>query len=79
LSNEQNPSEVVNWSTDRVDIASSGDMAVEFGKFESKNAGLNGKESDKGTYVTVFRKEKGKWKVTADFVNSTKPQAVSRE
>ncbi len=68
---QKNPKEVVDWSTDRVDVANSGELAVEYGNFTSKNAGLSGNESDKGNYVTVFRKENGKWKIVADIVNST--------
>jgi len=68
---QKNPKEVVDWSTDRVDIANSGELAVEYGKFTSKNAGLSGNESDKGNYVTVYKKDNGKWKVVADIVNST--------
>jgi uncharacterized protein (TIGR02246 family) len=69
---QKNPKEVVDWSTDRVDVANSGDLAVEYGNFTAKNSGLSGNESDKGNYVTVYRKDSsGKWKVVADIVNST--------
>jgi uncharacterized protein (TIGR02246 family) len=71
---EKNPKEVVDWSTDKVEVASSGDLAVEFGKFNVKNSGLNANESDEGTYVTVYRKKNGEWKVIADVSTSTKPE-----
>lgn len=68
---QKNPKEVTDWSTDRVDVANSGDLAVEYGNYTSKNSGMSGNESDKGNYVTVYRKDNGKWKVVADVVNST--------
>jgi uncharacterized protein (TIGR02246 family) len=74
VSNEQNPEEEVDWKTDRVEIASSGDLAVEYGKFDVKKTGPDGKGTDEGVYMTVFRKEAGKWKITADMVNSTKSE-----
>lgn len=68
---QKNMKEVVDWSTDHVDIANSGELAVEYGNYTSKNGGESGNESDKGNYVTVYRKDNGKWKVIADVVNST--------
>lgn len=50
---EKNPKEEVNWSTDRVELASSGDLAVEYGKYDVKGLGKNGTESDYGKYLTV--------------------------
>jgi uncharacterized protein (TIGR02246 family) len=69
---EKNPKEVANWSTDRVDVASSGDLAVEYGNYNSENTGSAGNETAKGTYVTVYKKDNGKWKVVADVVTSSK-------
>lgn len=70
---ESNPKEVANWSTEKVDVAASGDLAVEYGKYSSTNAGPDGKGSDNGNYITVFRKIDGKWKVVADIGSSSKP------
>lgn len=69
---KKNPKEVNDWTTDRVDIAESGDLAVEYGHFSSENSGASGNETDKGNYITVFRKEDGKWKIVADMANSSK-------
>jgi ketosteroid isomerase-like protein len=38
----QNPKEVVNWTTDRVEIAASGDLAIEYGSWTDTGLGLNG-------------------------------------
>lgn len=69
---EQNPKEEADFSTDKVEVAASGDMAVEYGKYSVKNAGPAGKDTDQGKYVTVYRKINGAWKVVADISSSTK-------
>ena len=71
---EQNPKEEGDFSTDKVDVAASGDMAVEYGKYSVKNSGPDGKDSDQGKYVTVYKKVNGAWKVVADISSSSKPK-----
>lgn len=71
--NKKYPNLEGDWTTDRVDVASSCDLAVEYGKFTVKNAGPDGKQSDEGNYVTVYKKIDGKWKVVSDIGSSTKP------
>jgi uncharacterized protein (TIGR02246 family) len=74
LSDKQmNPKQVNEWKTERVEVASSGDLAVEYGTFTASNLGADGQGTDKGNYVTVYRKIDGKWKVVADIGNSSKP------
>jgi len=75
---KENPKEVVNWTTDRVEIAASGDLAVEYGSYTDTGLGLSGTETDQGKYVTVYRKVNGTWKVAADIGNSTKPKDASK-
>ena len=75
---EKNPKEEVNWSTERVEIAASGDLAVEYGKYDVKGLGKNGTKSDQGKYITVYRKVNGTWKVAADIGTSTKPKDESK-
>lgn len=70
---QKNPNLEGDWTTERVDVASSGDLAVEYGKFKVKNAGPDGKGSDEGNFVTVYKKINGKWKVVSDIGASTKP------
>jgi len=71
---ESNPAFVPNWSTDRVEIASSGDLAIEWGTWSEAGSGLDGTAEDHGRYVTVYRKVDGIWKVTTDISVSTKPE-----
>ena len=68
----------MNWITDRVEIAASGDLAVEYGSYTDTGLGLNGTETDKGKYITVYRKVNGAWRVAADIGNSTKPKDTSK-
>ena len=75
---DKNPKEMVDWSTDRVEVSSSGDLAVEYGKYDVKGLGPDGKNSDFGKYVTVYRKVNGEWKVAADIGSSTKPAVASK-
>ena len=70
---QQNPNEVVDWATDGVEVAASGDFAVENGTWTVQNSGPSGTTEDRGKYVTVFRKIDGAWKVAADMSISTVP------
>jgi uncharacterized protein (TIGR02246 family) len=73
----ENPSSTVGWTTDRVEVAPSGDLAVEHGTWADKNLGLKGTDEDNGKYVTVYRKVNGAWKVTTDISLSTKPEQAA--
>ena len=77
-SREKNPGMIVNWTTDRVEIASSGDLAVEYGSFTVTNKEPSEIPEDHGKYVTVYRKVNGTWKVAADIGTSTKPKESSQ-
>lgn len=79
LTNDQaeNPSSVSDWATDRVEIAASGDLAVEYGTWSETGLGANATEQDQGRYVTVFRKVNGVWKVATDISLSTKPEVAT--
>ena len=74
---ELNPEAVSNWSTDRVDIATSGDLAIEYGSWTTTSLGPNGTEEDYGKFVTIYRKVDGTWKISGDIGQSTKPEAAS--
>ena len=75
---EENPKAVINWSTERVEIAASGDLGIEYGKFTVTNMGQSGMNEDHGKYVTVYRKVNGSWKIAADIGVSTKPAETSK-
>jgi uncharacterized protein (TIGR02246 family) len=74
----KSPKADVNWNTERVEVATSGDLAVEYGKYNVKGLGPNGTDSDEGKYVTIYRKVGGAWKVAADIGTSTKPAPAQK-
>jgi len=66
---ESNPDQNPVFGSDRIEVSSSGDLAVEFGTW-----GPSGPDADYGNYTTVYRKIDGAWKVIADMSHSTKPE-----
>jgi uncharacterized protein (TIGR02246 family) len=76
-SREKNPGLVVDWATDRVEVAASGDLAVEYGSYKVSSPEQDASQEDYGKYVTVYRKVNGTWKVAADIGTSTKPKESS--
>ncbi len=67
---EENPDQDPDFGSDRIVVAASGDLAVEFGTW-----GSTGSEGDYGKYITVYRKVDGVWKVAGDMALSTMPEA----
>lgn len=74
------PAFQVQFSSDKIDVASSGDLAYARGKFSEKYTDRKtGKVmSDSGFYLTVYKKQSdGSWKAVEDFAaadpDSTKP------
>ena len=61
-----NPTQTFDWSADRVEVAASGDLGVEYGTYLNENRGPDGAEEEWGSYVTVYRKVGGNWQVAAD-------------
>ena len=67
-----NPTARVEWTTDRVEVAASGDLAVEYGTYsETSDSGAG----DSGKFMTAYRKVNGEWKVAGDMSASTKAAA----
>lgn len=74
------PAFEVHFSSDKIDVARSADMAYARGKFTEKYTDKkNGKVmTDSGSYLTVYKKQDdGSWKAVEDFAaadpDSTKP------
>ena len=58
------------WTADKAEVASSGDMGYSTGTYTATFGGT----SDKGKYVTIWRKQSdGSWKVAEDMFNSDTP------
>ena len=66
------PAFKVHWAPTRIDVASP-TRATEYGSYTESYDTPNGKTSDAGTYVTVWHKVKGKWRVALDAPVSTIP------
>jgi uncharacterized protein (TIGR02246 family) len=65
----RDPAFKLDFTNDRTDVASSGDLAYTSGSFNVTytNSKTKKVEQGKGTYVTVFRKQSdGSWKAVAD-------------
>jgi len=75
---EQNPKIVSTWSTERIELSASGDLAIEYGSWTDTGIGLEGTVDDHGRFVTVYRKVNGTWKVSADMSLSTKPEEPAK-
>ena len=60
------PMQSLDWSTDRVVVAASGDLAVVYGTYSDENLGLDGTGEDRGSYVTVYRKIDTTWRIATD-------------
>jgi uncharacterized protein (TIGR02246 family) len=79
------PAFEVQFKSDKIDVASSGDLAYARGKFSEKYTDkATGKVmSDSGSYLTVYKKQDdGSWKAVEDFAaadpNSTKPAEAGK-
>lgn len=62
----ENPDFTVDWTTDRVEVAESGDFAVEYGSWTFDPDGEGEAGQEKGKYVTVWTKTDAGWKVMSD-------------
>jgi uncharacterized protein (TIGR02246 family) len=73
----RNPNEAVDWTTDKVEISSAGDIAIEQGSWSATGSGPAGNQQDRGRFLTVWRKVNGEWKVVADMSVSTVAPAAA--
>jgi len=60
------PDALVNWTSDKVRVADSGDLAVEFGSFTFDPDGEGKKSARQGLFATTWAKVDGQWRVTSD-------------
>jgi ketosteroid isomerase-like protein len=63
------PNGSLSWTTNKVVVAASGDLAYEVGTWTMTGTGT----ADRGSYVTVWQKVNGEWKAAADIGVSTVP------
>jgi ketosteroid isomerase-like protein len=61
-----NPKAVNTWTTRSIQVAPSGDFAVQTGTYTETSAGPKGDTQNRGNFITVWKKVGGQWKVSAD-------------
>jgi len=61
------------FETLEVRVSSSGDMATSLGKYFLTMDSPGGAIKDEGSYVEVWQRVEGEWKITADIYNSDLP------
>jgi ketosteroid isomerase-like protein/quercetin dioxygenase-like cupin family protein len=66
----------MHWTPVTIDVASP-TVATEYGTYTDSYDGPNGKVSDSGTYVTIWHKVNGQWRVALDAPVSNMPAAAA--
>ncbi len=67
------PNVEINFAANRIEASSSGDMAYDYGWYTFAFDTDNGRVTDKGKYIVVWKKVGGAWKVAADIFNTNLP------
>lgn len=62
----------LSWTPARAEAAKDGSLGYTYGDYEAKN----GASVSRGMYVTVWRREKGGWKVVLDLGSAARPQST---
>ena len=63
---KKTPDALVSWTSDKVHVAESGDLAVELGSFTFDPDGEGKKPAHQGSFATTWSKVDGQWRVTSD-------------
>lgn len=66
----------MHWTPQHIEVVSP-KVAQEYGTYTDSYDGPNGKESDAGTYITLWKKVNGKWMVALDAPVSSQPAAAA--
>ena len=74
-STTNHPKAIITSTTDRIQIAAAGDMAVQTGEGRLTNLGQNGEDQKvhRQRFVTVWKKVNGEWKVAHDIAVNITP------
>jgi ketosteroid isomerase-like protein len=65
----------LSFGPDVIEVAGSGELAYDLGRYSLAFDGPGGRVEDIGKYVVVWKKEGGVCKAAADILNSDKPAA----
>ena len=61
----------IQWNPNKIDVARSGEMGYSTGAYRMSFKDPSGKTvEDHGKYVTIWKKQGGKWKVASDIFNT---------
>jgi uncharacterized protein (TIGR02246 family) len=72
------PETTISWTSDAVNVASSGDLAYETGTITRDPDGAGPQPAATGAFVTVWRKIEGEWYAVADAgTENTAPAAAA--
>ena len=72
------PGFAVTWRATRAEVSASGDLGYTSGNYELKmNNAAGVQATDKGTYLTTWKKIDGAWKATEDSVTPEAPTPLS--
>ncbi len=67
------PNVEIDFGANRIEASSSGDMAYDYGWYTFAFDTDNGRVTDKGKYIFVWKKVGGAWKVAVDIFNTNLP------
>jgi uncharacterized protein (TIGR02246 family) len=73
-----NPKLAVNWTTNSLVVATSGDLAVQTGTVHVTGLGPKGDGEDRSRFVTVWKLVNGEWKVAHDIGSTTMPDTTKK-
>lgn len=65
------PGVTLTFAPDRIDISQACDMGIDIGTYALSFDGKQGRMTDRGKYVVVWKKDGGTWKVFADIFNTS--------
>ena len=63
---KKSPDAIYSWTSEKVHVADSGDLAVELGSFTFDPDGEGKKPAIRGSFATTWAKDDGQWHVVAD-------------
>jgi ketosteroid isomerase-like protein len=70
----ENPKIARTWTTESIQIAQSGELAVQTGEYRDTGLGLKGDGEEKGRFLTIWKKVGSDWKVAYDMSLTTMPE-----
>ncbi len=70
----ENPKMGVTWTTESIQVAQSGELAIQTGEYQFIGLGPKGEGEDRGRFLTVWKKVGSEWKVAHDITSTTVPE-----